>query len=118
MSGTPSVTHTTFRFYSEEELADIAAVEIKDPNSFSDMNLPNRNGLYDPRMGPIDSLSSCKTCGLSEERCPGHMGYIRLPQPVIHPLLRNELVRLLNNCCLYCSKFRITKTKVRERLIS
>ncbi|KAL0488349.1 DNA-directed RNA polymerase I subunit RPA1 [Acrasis kona] len=113
MSGTPSVTDVSFRLYTDEELIDICAVEIRDPLTFNDMNLPNRFGLYDPAMGPLDRFTPCKTCKQNEDRCPGHMGYISLPQPVIHPLLRQDLIKLLQITCVYCCRFRLSDSRFR-----
>ena len=38
------------------------------------MDNPTANGIYDPRLGPVDSSQPCGTCQLSEHQCPGHIG--------------------------------------------
>ncbi len=37
---------------------------------------PKERGLMDPRQGPPDRNSKCKTCAGSYIECPGHFGHI------------------------------------------
>eukprot|EP01080_Neovahlkampfia_damariscottae_P006005 gene6005-10003_t len=105
------ISNIKFEFYSEEEITNLASVEISNPITFDNLSVPTPFGLYDPHMGPIDRSSTCQTCGLSEKNCPGHLGCIRLSNPVYHPLVLSELISLLNSCCSYCKRLRITDEK-------
>jgi DNA-directed RNA polymerase beta' subunit len=51
------------------------------------------------------------TCGLSEYKCPGHLGYIQLCKPSYQPLLLKELIQLLNSGCIYCAHFKVGRTR-------
>lgn len=57
---------------------------------------PSKGTLYDIRMGPIDKITKCKTCGKGFRKCPGHTGYIRLAEPFIREERLKEIVKLLN----------------------
>jgi DNA-directed RNA polymerase II subunit RPB1 len=37
---------------------------------------PKERGLMDPRQGPPDRNSKCKTCAGSYIECPGHFGHL------------------------------------------
>lgn len=104
--------------YTDEQLLEIAVVEVNESDGFTLMGTPKPNGLYDQRMGPVERISmyvikkwkcvtklSCKTCELRERACPGHMGYIRLSYPAYNPCLIAELLRLMRPVCLSCKKF-------------
>ena len=41
------------------------------------------------------------------DHCPGHIGHIELPLPVINSLFYQTLHRLLKITCIYCHKFRM-----------
>jgi DNA-directed RNA polymerase I subunit RPA1 len=52
------ISNLHFGFYSDEEIAKLAAIEITNPVTFDNLSLPNQFGLYDPHMGPIDRFST------------------------------------------------------------
>ena len=58
-------------------------------------------------MGSIDRNFKCKTCGLYQDKCPGHFGYLKLKLPVfyIQYVTKKKYVqRILNMICIRCSK--------------
>ena len=55
------------------------------------MGRPQKDGLYDPALGPLDPLERCETCSLGYDECPGHYGHIELAVPAFHPLMFNEV---------------------------
>lgn len=58
----------------------------------------------DPRLGTVDPTRFCGTCFKSNEECPGHYGYINLPEMLIHPLARGYVVLVLESVCNSCSQ--------------
>ena len=60
-------------------------------------------GLYDLKMGAIDSNVICETCDKCS-LCPGHFGYIELAAPVFHMHFINRILKLLKCVCFRCSK--------------
>ncbi|CAF3316832.1 unnamed protein product [Rotaria socialis] len=68
---------------------------------------PKDRGLMDPRQGPPDRNSKCKTCAGSYIECPGHFGHIELTKPVYHVAFLAKTLKVLRCVCYYCSKLLI-----------
>lgn len=66
-----------------------------------------------PSLGlPLQVGSRCESCGATQlDKCEGHFGYIKLPEPIYHPSHVAELGKILNLVCLCC--LRLKKPKVR-----
>lgn len=62
------------------------------------------------------TCSSCTTCNLNYTGCPGHPGHIDLPVPVYHPILMDQLLRLLRAKCAYCHYLRMSRKEVNRYL--
>lgn len=92
----------TFSTFSSEEIKKLSAVKIITPLSFNALGYPLPGGLYDPALGPIEINSQCTTCKQKLQHCPGHMGYIELPLPVINPLYYKTIASVLKISCLEC----------------
>ncbi|MES1909783.1 MAG: hypothetical protein MHM6MM_002472 [Cercozoa sp. M6MM] len=108
------VTAFGFGFYKPEEVLKLAKVKITESQSFDALGTPVPNGLFDPRMGPMERFSSCITCGLPEHECPGHMGAIELAAPCYNPLTFQLMLKLLSRTCLQCHRLRLPKEKLRN----
>ena len=67
------------------------------------------NTLYDPRMGPMSRIS-CPTCGLMPKQCPGHFGYIKLNNRIIHPFFNRHVINFLKCFCISCSRIIVNPT--------
>lgn len=103
-----------FGFYSADEVKKLSVKRITSPHVFDPFGLPLVGGLYDPAMGPIAKFEDCQTCGLRENFCSGHLGHVELSVPVYHPLLFNEMYKLLRYKCFNCHKFRTSEMKVKR----
>ena len=99
----------TFRPYSSNEIKQLSACHVFNPNSFNQLGHPIPNGLYDLKMGPFTDRNDlkCATCLLISSMCPGHVGHIELPLPVCNPLFYSTILRLLKMSCMTCHKFRV-----------
>ena len=99
----------TFRPYSSNEIKQLSACHVYNPNSFNQLGHPLPNGLYDLKMGPFTDRNDlkCATCLLISSMCPGHVGHIELPLPVCNPLFYSTILRLLKMSCMTCHKFRV-----------
>lgn len=66
-----------------------------------------------PSLGlPLQDGSRCESCGATQlDKCEGHFGFIKLPEPIYHPSHIAELGKILNLVCLCC--LRLKKPKVR-----
>jgi len=97
-----------FGMYTDEEVRERSIIEIKSTMTFDSLGNPLPRGLYDPRLGPTESTSSCVTCGNQYRYCGGHCGHLELCVPVYHPLTFMKLVALLRLKCLNCHRFRVS----------
>ncbi|PBK69851.1 beta and beta-prime subunits of DNA dependent RNA-polymerase [Armillaria solidipes] len=105
-----SVTGISFSFLSAEDVRRISVKQIVNPILLDDLNRPNSGGLYDPALGPSDRQDICATCRLTYFTCPGHFGHIELPAPVFHPLFMTNMYNLLRGTCLFCHRFKMSRT--------
>ena len=103
------ITSVSFSFFTTDQQKKLSVKQISRGVTFDRLGRAQRDGLYDPALGPLDPLERCETCSLSYEECPGHYGHIDLALPVFHPLLFNELYRLLRCCCFKCGIMRMDR---------
>lgn len=87
-----------FSLYSPEQIEKLAVVEINNIKKSGD------NSVYDLRMGPLSGDQACITCKQNSKACAGHFGFVRLTQPIFHPLFFNKLESILRLTCVNCYK--------------
>ena len=102
----------SFGYFKPEEQRALSVKRITRSVTFDRLGRSQREGLYDPSLGPIDPLERCETCSQSYDDCPGHYGHIDLSLPTFHPLLFNELYKLLRCCCFQCNSLRMNEEQV------
>ena len=90
------IKHVKFDLYSPTEIEQLAVVEITQNRRTGD------NSIYDLRMGPLNNRDACVTCKENSIRCSGHYGYIKLFQPIFHPLVFPKLENILQLICVKC----------------
>ncbi|GLB34003.1 putative DNA-dependent RNA polymerase [Lyophyllum shimeji] len=105
-----TVAGISFSFLTTEDVRRISVKQIVNPVLLDDLNRPNIGGLYDPALGPSDRSDICATCRLTYYTCPGHFGHIELPAPVFHPLFMTNMYNLLRGTCLFCHRFKMSRT--------
>ena len=103
-----------FSLFSPENLLNMSVGEITIPDTYED-GYPIDNGLMDQRMGVIDPGLRCKTCGGTENQCPGHFGHIKLVRPVIHVSFAKYIYEVLVKTCEHCHKVVTTNIKKRPK---
>ena len=98
-----------FGLYAGAEVQSLSTVHVTNPVAFNQLGHPLEGGLYDLRMGPYSDRDgmTCTTCHLTTEHCPGHLGHINLPLPVVNSLFYNVILRLLKITCLHCHRFKM-----------
>jgi DNA-directed RNA polymerase beta' subunit len=72
----------------------------------------------DPRLGILGEGDLCPTCGNTVLRCPGHLGYIRLPLAVYNPAFVYTIKFILKSVCNSCSGMRLKKDNLDSSIIS
>lgn len=94
-----------FGLMSPEEIEKYAVCKIENTN----IKNPEFGNVYDPRMGPMDNINPCQTCGKHNIECVGHFGHIDLQIKVAHPKFSSYILYILKSVCFYCSKLVIPK---------
>jgi len=95
-----------FGAFTEQDWRAFAVCEITKPcvkNNITDDNTP-----YDKRLGSLGQDEQCATCGLRNNLCPGHFGFISLNEPVYNPVYFKTITSLLKCICLSCKRPRIS----------
>ena len=106
-----SANSLTFGLYSASEVRSLSTVHVTNPVAFNQLGHPLEGGLYDLRMGPYSDRDqvTCTTCHLTTEHCPGHLGHIELPLPVVNSLFYSVILRLLKITCIHCHRFKMAE---------
>jgi DNA-directed RNA polymerase II subunit RPB1 len=94
--------------HSPDEIERRSVVEITNAGTFEG-NEPKIGGLFDPRMGVLDSGKECRSCGQTNHKCPGHFGHFRLARPVYYIQFFPFILNVLSCVCIRCSKLLVDK---------
>lgn len=82
--------NVVFGLFSEEELLSISKIEVN-----------KKYDVSDPKLGTGDNVY-CSEC--SDPRCClGHMGYLRLKNPIFNPLFIKNVLKIMEKICTKCS---------------
>ena len=92
-----------FGILSPEEIKSYSVCEVTSPDTYEN-GRPKTNGLYDRRMGVIDSDEICLTCQNKHNKCPGHFGHVVLEKPVFLSNYIKLIKKLLDVTCFKCGK--------------
>ena len=98
-----------------DEIKRLSVVRVSQPLTHDNLQIPFRDGLFDPRMGNTDLRQAlCETCGLDSNECSGHMGHVELNVPLYNPMLLPHLASLLKAKCFGCHTLRLSAHEVRN----
>ncbi|MEM0056975.1 MAG: DNA-directed RNA polymerase subunit A', partial [Candidatus Geothermarchaeota archaeon] len=73
-----------FGLLSPQMIRKMSVVEVTSEETHDEVGNPKANGILDPRFGAPEPVSYCPVCGNDRDHCPGHLGHIELPFPVIN----------------------------------
>ena len=104
-----------FSILSPEEIRKGSVAEITSRETYNN-NKPVIGGLFDPRMGVLESDLVCPTDGLDYMKTPGYFGHIELARPVYYIQYLSTVLKILKCVCFKCSKLKISKTKYKQAL--
>ena len=91
-----------FGIISPEECKAMSVAHIETDRTF-DNGRPVPGGLLDLRLGTIDRMWKCATCGMDQQECPGHFGHVELAKPMYHLSWFNNILKTLRCVCTSCS---------------
>ena len=97
-----------FCILSPDEIERRSVVEIVS-NATYEGSEPKIGGLFDPRMGVLENGKQCRSCGQSNNNCPGHFGHYRLGRPVYYIQFLPMILNILSCVCVSCSKLLVDK---------
>jgi DNA-directed RNA polymerase II subunit RPB1 len=104
-----------FSILSPEEIRKGSVAEITTRDTYEN-NKPKIGGLFDPRMGVLESGLTCLTDGLDYMKTPGYFGHIELARPVYYIQYLATIIKTLRCVCFKCSKLLISKEKYKQAL--
>jgi DNA-directed RNA polymerase II subunit RPB1 len=90
---------------------------IENLRTYNDEGEPCIGGINDLRMGTINKLKNCETCGCDCNDCPGHFGHIELVKPVFHVGFLQTINKILKAVCFNCSKILLPKNSKFKEII-
>jgi len=106
-SNISKIKKVQFSLLSPDEIKNQSTCKIIDHTLYTPsqdgVSIPSPGGLYNLKMGAIDSNVICETCGQRSSLCPGHFGYIELAAPVFHMHFISRTLKLLKCICFRCS---------------
>ena len=105
-----------FSILSPEQIRNMSVAEITSRDTYIN-NKPVVGGIFDPRMGVLDSGLICPTDGHNNIISPGYFGHIELARPVLYIQYLSTILKILRVICYKCSKLLMCK-KSNEKILS
>jgi DNA-directed RNA polymerase beta' subunit/intein/homing endonuclease len=99
-----------FSMASPDEIRRNSVVHIESRDTFIG-NKPCMGGLFDSRMGVLESGLICPTDGLTYIDTPGYFGHIELARPVFFIQHIKEIMKIARCICFKCSKLLLNKNQ-------
>ena len=97
-----SIAGIQFGITSPEEILRRSVVEVITDKTHQAGN-PVPGGVFDARLGVIESGKVCPTCKHTNLQCQGHFGHITLARPVYLYQFLEYTIKVLNCVCINCS---------------
>lgn len=105
-----SIIGVQFGITSPDEILRRSVVEIITDKTHQG-NTPISGGIFDSRLGVIESGKICPTCKHTNLQCQGHFGHITLARPVYLYQFLDFVIKTLNCVCLNCSNLIVITTE-------
>lgn len=96
------ITGIRLTWLTSKEIESMSVAPIQNPK------LNGVGSVYDPRYGTIANHEKCATCSQNWKECPGHMGSMKLPDAIPHPVVLKHLADLLTCFCHTCHRLVLT----------
>lgn len=107
------ITGVQFGITSPDEILRRSVVEVTTDKTYQGNN-PVPGGVFDARLGVIDSGKICPTCKHTNMQCQGHFGHITLARPVYLYQFLEYVEKILFCVCLNCSNLYMPLTDERK----
>jgi DNA-directed RNA polymerase beta' subunit len=110
-----SIVGVQFGITSPEEILRRSVVEVITDKTHQGSN-PVPGGVFDSRLGVIESGKVCPTCKHTNLQCQGHFGHITLARPVYLYQFLDFTIKVLNTACLNCSSLYVVASNADAEL--
>ena len=112
------IKRVQFSLLSPEAIKGQATCKIVDHTLYitsqDGISTPSPGGLYDAKMGVIDSNVICATCEQKSTLCPGHFGFIDLARPVFNMHFMGRILKVMKCICFRCSKLLLSDEELKK----
>ncbi|MSS74436.1 DNA-directed RNA polymerase subunit A' [Candidatus Pacearchaeota archaeon] len=100
-----------FSLVSPEIIKKLSTAKIVTPELYDIDGFPVDGGLMDLRLGAVDPVVRCRTCGGRLKECLGHPGSVELARPIIHVKYIPLIELFLRSFCHMCGKLTLEEDK-------
>ena len=106
-----------FGLLSSSDIKQRSVVNI-DENIINRRNKLVANTINDPRLGTVTSNGICAQCGNGMSTCTGHIGALKLADPVISAHFITHICKILSCICIRCSQLLIPRTHHKLNMVN
>ena len=103
------VKRVQFSLLSPEDIRERSVVEVTKERIYDGGGIPCPGGLFDRKMGVLESGVTCTTDDLDKQDCPGYFGHIELAMPVFYVQFVTWIKGVLESICFRCGSLRINR---------
>lgn len=96
------ITGIRLTWLTAQEIENMSVAPVQNPK------LNGIGSVYDPRYGTIANHEKCPTCSQNWKDCTGHMGSMKSPYSIPHPVVLKHLSDLLTCFCHNCHRLVLT----------
>lgn len=106
------ITGISFCTFDKESLEKLSIADISNRIKTTTNSNQSIEIINDPRFGVMNKGEICSTCRNNLNICPGHLGRIKLYEPMINPIYIRTVVKILRCVCNTCCELIMTKEQI------
>jgi len=110
------ITRVQFSLLSPEDIRRRSVVEVTKERIYDGGGVPCPGGLFDRKMGVLESGVTCITDDLDKQDCPGFFGHIELAMPVFYVQFVGWIKGVLESVCFRCGELRVHRELRKKEL--
>lgn len=103
------VKRVQFSLLSPDDIRRRSVVEVTKERIYDGGGIPCPGGLFDRRMGVLESGVTCTTDDLDKQDCPGYFGHMELAMPVFYVQFVTWIKGVLESVCFRCGALRVNR---------
>ena len=110
------ITRVQFSLLSPDDIRRRSVVEVTKERIYDGGGVPCQGGLFDRKMGVLESGVTCVTDDLDKQDCPGFFGHIELAMPVFYVQFVSWIKGVLESVCFRCGELRVHRELRKKEL--